>query len=367
MAMVRNYLNYIMILIFSFQSVLIFSQDLLHNLPTPEELWGSNHGKVLSTHEDFIKDAVAHKIELYSPKEANSTETITRDGLLVTYPESQANILLCHGFMTNHCDTAVMRRLFPRGQYNCMTFDFRAHGSKKKSVGQYCTFGRDEVLDVLTAVRFLQEHPDTKDKPIIGFGFSMGASSLIMAQAKEPVFKALILDCPFDSSRGIVKRSLNNLKFSILGYQFNMPGKTLLEEYIFHPYVQSLVKKLLKAIAQLDSRDISTYICEVSPKELIKKVDIPCFFIHCKNDKRIPVAAIKDVFNGAAGPKQLWLTPGRRHCDSYFYNPEGYTERVRTFIKNVLADNISYLQGNKLVEDEADVLGHSNSHKDIES
>jgi len=260
-----------------------------------------------------------------------------------------------------------MRRLFPRGKYNCMTFDFRAHGDKQKSVGQCCTFGRDEILDVLTAVRFLQEHPDTKDKPIIGFGFSMGASSLIMAQAQEPVFKALVLDCPFDSSRGIIKRSLDDVKVSILGYKINIPGRSLLEDYVFHPYVQSLVKKLLKAIAQLDSRNINTYICEVSPKELIKKVDIPCFFIHCKNDKRIPVDAIKGMFDNAAGPKLLWLTPGRWHFDSYFYNPEGYTERVRTFLKDVLANNMSYLEDKKIIEDEVDVLGRSESHKSFKS
>ncbi len=30
--------------------------------------------------------------------------------------------------------------------------------------------------------------------------------------------------------------------------------------------------------------------------------------------------------------KVLWLTNGRRHFDSYFYNPEKYVKEIRTFI-----------------------------------
>ncbi len=362
MVMVRSYRIHILILVLSLAGGKISAEELLRNKPTAS--WSSDNGKVLSSHDDLIKHATAHKIEIYPPKEADSDEKITRDGLLVCYKGAKANILICHGFMSNHCDAGVMRRIFPRGQYNCMTFDFRAHGDKKKCEGQYCTFGRDEALDVLTAARFLQEHPDTKDKPIIGFGFSMGASSLIMAQAKDPLFKALVLDCPFDSSKGIITRTLGGVKFSILGYEFNMPGKGLLADYAFHPYIQTLVKKLLKTVAQLNARDIKTYICHVSPEDSIKKVDVPCFFIHCKNDKKVSTDAIKTVFNGAAGYKKLWLTPGRWHFDSYFYNPEGYTERVRDFIKNALADNLPQHEDKKIVEDEVDVLGHGDPKKE---
>jgi len=74
--------------------------------------------------------------------------------------------------------------------------------------------------------------------------------------------------------------------------------------------------------------------------------------------------AIKTVFNGAAGYKKLWLTPGRWHFDSYFYNPEGYTERVRDFIKNALADNLPQHEDKKIVEDEVDVLGHGDPKKE---
>ena len=46
---------------------------------------------------------------------------------------------------------------------------------------------------------------------------------------------------------------------------------------------------------------------------------------------------MKEMFHSAGGHKKLWLTNGRRHFDSYFYNPEKYTERVRTFINQVLS------------------------------
>ena len=97
-----------------------------------------------------------------------------------------------------------------------MTFDFRAHG--EHCDGQRCTFGRDEHLDVITAAHFLKNHPHLKNKPVIVYGFSMGAVAAIEAQAKDnSLFSAMILDCPFDSSENIIKRSLESMQFTFFG------------------------------------------------------------------------------------------------------------------------------------------------------
>ena len=40
-------------------------------------------------------------------------------------------------------------------------------------------FGKDEAYDVLGAAKFLKNNNQTKNQKIIGYGFSMGAVSLI--------------------------------------------------------------------------------------------------------------------------------------------------------------------------------------------
>lgn len=276
--------------------------------------------------------------------------TIMRKGFLLKKPNAQATVLVCHGFMCDKFDTAFLRMIFPVC-CNVMTFDFRAHG---ENVGeeQYCTFGRDEAHDVIAAVNYLKARPDTGQLPIIAFGFSMGAVAAIQAQAAYPnLFCAMILDCPYDHSKNVIKKGLENLKFSLFGYQFSLPGKELLEQYAFHPYVQSLLKAVLKTVANMDATATNTYIYPVSPMDSIKNVTVPCFFIHCKNDEKVSVGAARNLFNGARGTKWLWLTDGRRHFDSFFYNPEKYVYKVNRFIQKVLTSSLDGKQ-EKIKEDE---------------
>src|SRR5690606_33198682 len=103
-----------------------------------------------------------------------------------------------------------------------------------------------------------------------------------------------------------------------------------------------------------DSQDINISIRPVHTALSVKKVQTPCFFIHCKNDEKVSVAGIKTVFNNAAGYKKLWLTNGRRHFDSYFYNPERYTKKVRNFIIYVINNQIQQKKNNKIIEDAND-------------
>ena len=232
-----------------------------------------------------------------------------------------------------------------------MTFDFRAHGDCPD--GQYCTMGRDEKYDVVAAARFLREHAALKGKPLIAYGFSMGAVAAIEAQAKDgKLFDAMILDCPFDTTENVLKRSLDNLKFSLFGYEFSFPGRSILQRYAFHPYIQSLVKIILKTVAQWDPKKIDVTVYPISPVESVKKITVPVFYILCKHDEKVSVEAIKSLFNSTASSyKQLWISNGRRHFDSYFYNPEQYTDRVRQFVNSYLNGATKKSTKNEIVQD----------------
>jgi uncharacterized protein len=291
------------------------------------------------------------RIDITSQTSYSSNDTIVRKGILVHYPNAQANLVISHGFMCDKFDVGFLRSIFPKGKFNFLTYDFRAHGEHPE--GQLCTFGRDEALDVQAAARYLKNHPELSKLPTLAYGFSMGAVATIEAQAKDPsLFKGLVLDCPFDSTENIVKKSLQSLKVSMFGYEMDLPGRTYLEKYAFHPYVQSFIKFMLKTVAHMDSKNIQTFMYRFSPAESVKKITAPCLFIHCKYDQRVPVDAIKSIFNGARGQKQLWITNGRGHYDSVFFNPEKYAKRVGKFYEEVLKKiDAPGSQQKKVVED----------------
>jgi len=275
------------------------------------------------------------KVVIYPYENADKNHMLEQRGILIIHPGAKATIIICHGFMCDMVDTGFLRTLFTPKKYNFLTFNFRAHG---QSAGeQECTFGQNEALDVSAAAQFVRHHPALHEKPLFVYGFSMGSVAAIEAQSQDcTLFDAMILDCPFDSSEAVLKHNIDRIKFSICGYEFGMPGKGILQKYAFNPYVQTFLKAALKTVVHLDAKNIPINICPFYPFESIRSVTVPCFFIHCRHDEKVPVDSVLNVFENAQGHKELWITAGRRHFDSFFYNPEEYIRRINQFFDSIL-------------------------------
>ncbi|MGE0206310.1 MAG: alpha/beta hydrolase [Candidatus Babeliales bacterium] len=316
------------------------SQDsFAPHMPGTEILTGTTQD-YLDKQGKYLYGAKLEYVVFPSQQAHDSDKILHRHGILYLKPDARGTILVCHGFSCDKFDIAFIRRVL-FAQYNVMLFDFRAHGVNVAH-DDCCTFGKDEALDVMGAVSYIKQRADIQNLPLIGYGFSMGAVAAIQAQATDSsLFDALVLDCPYDKSENVIKRSLEHLNFTVFGYTFEMPGKQLLEKFAFNTYVQSVLKFLLKIVARLDATATRTFMYPLSPVDSIKKIDIPCFFIHCKHDEKVPVQAAKALYANAGGYKRLWLTDGRRHFDSIFYNPEKYIYKVNKFIDHVLNQELA--------------------------
>lgn len=326
--------------------------DICQELLSSEKMYTKN-----TLVSDVIKNNTekqkVEKVIIYSKKADNTDEKIIRKGLFVAPKEAKASVLVCHGFTCDKNDIDFMRYMIFK-DFNCMTFDFRAHGENR--AGQFCTLGKDEAYDVIAAAKYLRSRPECAGKPLIAYAFSMGAVSAIEAQAKDPsLFDAMVLDCPFDSTENVIKRGLDNKKICIFGYEFDVPGKTILKKYLFHPYVQAFVKALLISAGQINTESINVFARPVFPSESIKKIKVPCFIIHCKNDEKIAIENIKTIYyNAASSYKKLWLTEGKRHFGSFFYNPEEYTKKVHKFVERVADGQVFGMNKHKIVEEPSD-------------
>ncbi len=318
-------------------------------------LMSNAYGSVIARDQSSIPGAIVEKVAIYSQKDYQEPhQRVERTGMLVRYPHAKGTILICHGFMCDKYDTGFLRQLFNAGEYNIMTFDFRGHGEKRDN--QHCTLGQNEAYDVIASAHFLKEHENMKGLPLIAYGFSMGAVAAIEAQAKDSMFAGLILDCPFSSSERLIYRGIDQIKYNILGYTFDLPGKSVLQKYAFHPYIQSMVKMVLKVVSKLDSKDVNLFVPAFHPVESVRKISAPCLFIHCKNDELVPENAVNELFNGAKGYKRLWLTNGRKHYDSFFYNPERYVYQVREFVHQVVEHTLPMLRNGEVAIDAEDIF-----------
>ena len=303
--------------------------------------WGSNlavSNSILHHQHKTLKyhfNAHEEKVSFHAREGIYSDKKIMRKGILLRRPGAKATVLICHGFMCDKFDISFLHLMFK--EYNSMTFDFRAHG--EDTDGQYCTLGRDEAHDVVGAAEFIKNHPDLKDKPLIVYGFSMGAVASILAQAQErKLFDAMILDCPFESTDKLLERGLDQLKINLFGYEMSLPGSSFLKNYAYSPFVQSLLKAILRTFTKMDSTQINTCISPVYAEEAVKFIEasVPCYVIGCVNDDKAPEEAVLSIYNGLTGFKRIWLTDGRRHYDTIFYRMHEYFYRVKQFIKKYL-------------------------------
>ena len=309
---------------------LIDLQDF-HDLPTVKRLI-----KNVQT-EDIVFDAFV---------DASKQATHQRRGILIRRQSPIGTVVICHGYLGCKRDSLALKHLFPK--YNVLVFDFRAHGQDRQ--GQVSTIGRDEAFDVMGAVQTIKNDPGMHGKPIIAFGFSMGAVSAIQAQSMDPtLFNAMILDCPYDSTDDAMRRGLEaSMQFTLFGWKFMIPGMQFLLDHMYDASAQAITNFLFQAITKLDGKTIATMFVQVRPVDAIKKITIPCFFIHCENDKKVPIEAVERLYANKPGFKRLWITQGKWHFGSYHNDPELYWYKVNKFLKKLHEQDITDRQHAKV-------------------
>lgn len=268
----------------------------------------------------------------------NSAETFTRKGLLALKPNALGTVIICHGYTHSKHEAFFFKTLF--SHFNVLAFDFRGHGELIE--GQFSTIGRDEIYDVEGAVRFIKSLPECQSKPIIGFGFSMGAVSLLQAQAEfGNLFEMLILDSPFDSSSECMERSIDRLlTYNIFGKQRQIPGKKIMMKVLYSDRMRPVVRKFFHWASGMDPYKVPTKFVPVIPIMSASKITIPCFFISCEQDKSVHVSSVLRLYDVVSSPfKRLWITHGIKHCGSCLSQPEMYTYKINKFINSVLKKN----------------------------
>ena len=210
-----------------------------------------------------------------------------------------------HGIRANRLQMIGPARFLFHAGYSVLLFDFQAHG---ESTGKHITAGYLESRDAAAAVDFV--HQKLPGEKVGVIGFSMGGAAVLLAEPPLHV-NAMVLESVYPTIQQAVTDRLK--------IRFGWPGKW------GAPFLTCQLRPRLGFGAE-----------DLRPIEPAGKITVPKFFITGTADRETTLLESRDLFNAAAGPKQLWLVEGARHVELHEFARDEYEKRVLEFLSKYL-------------------------------
>lgn len=217
---------------------------------------------------------------------------------------SNNTALIIHGWRDCSIEYLFLGRLYERQLgYNIVIPDLHAHGQSEGDMIHMGWLDRNDVLKWLTAFQ-----TDT----MVVHGVSMGAANTMML-AGEKMPEAIrdirfVEDCGYTSVWEEFAGELKN--------QFQLPEFPLM-------YSTSLLCKILEGWS----------FGEASAINQVRKCHRPMLFIHGDCDTFVPTEMVHRLYDAKPDKKELWITEGAEHAESYLRHKEAYAEHIKKFLE----------------------------------
>ncbi len=218
-------------------------------------------------------------------------------------------IILSHGYAGTRLEKGLpalsLAKSLVEAGYNVLMYDFRNSGL---SGGSLTTVGYLEKQDLLGAIDWVrQNHPGE-----IGLvGFSMGATTSILAAAEEPDVLGVVADSPFSRLKPYLQENLSVWS--------HLPK---------FPFTQ-LILTILPPLTGIRADEVDAFqaVDKVYPR--------PVLFIHSQDDDAIPYTNSESMWTKHQDRFQFWKSSKAGHVGTYRQEPQEYTSRVLGFFANL--------------------------------
>jgi fermentation-respiration switch protein FrsA (DUF1100 family) len=221
-------------------------------------------------------------------------------------------VILAHGYESNRQEfkQSMITSLVNEG-YNVLAFDFRNCG---ESNGTMTTVGYYEKLDLLGAIDYVKTQ---NAQHIALLGFSMGASTSILAGAESPYVDGVIADSPFDNLGDYLNKQL-----PVWSHLPSIPFNRII---LFYTKIFTGLNS--SAVSPIDA------LTKLSPR--------PLLLIHSVDDNAISVENSQNLFDTyyplAGENAEIWKTSGVGHVGSYDAFQNDYMTRVLAFLSKAMS------------------------------
>lgn len=233
--------------------------------------------------------------------------SITLKGWLFSSSSRQTTVIMAHGYNKNRLQFGektfdLVKEIYSKG-YNVLLFDFRNSGESDTAV---TSVGLYEKNDLLGAIKFMKTQGTKK---IVLLGFSMGASTSIMAAVEsKDIVSGVISDSAFAELRSYLDENL-----SVWSHLPQIPFTWL----------------TIKTTSIMLGMDIS----QVSPLNSMSQLqDRPVLLIHGTQDKKIPSKNSELLFKAGSSMTEFWEVPNANHVDAFNKYHDEYINKIITFL-----------------------------------
>ncbi len=235
-------------------------------------------------------------------------ELRTEDGLVLRgwyAPGSRGSaVVLVHGLGANRAELLPEAALLLRRGHSVLLFDSRASGA---SEGSLATWGDRERRDVGAALRWVRSRPGVDPARVGLYGFSVGASTVALSAAADPLVRAVALGPVWPSLRDELR----------------------------HRFPLTHLKSALVAagVFRLSGVDVGA----VSPVEAIRRIaPRPLLFLSGALDDDTP-AAIDDALAAQVPNSLRWRAQRAGHGGFFQADPTGLDAALGEFFDRALS------------------------------
>jgi dipeptidyl aminopeptidase/acylaminoacyl peptidase len=218
--------------------------------------------------------------------------------------DARAVVVVCHGYPMNRCEMLPHAQFLRAAGFTTLLFDFRAMG---ESEGDLCTIGHYEVADLIGALDYLTDRPDTADLPVGALGHSLGGAVAIMAAARDTRLRAVVAEAAFPS----LQHALDARCRAVLGP--------------LGPAVANSTQRWAERWFPVKPSDVAP--CEeignISPRAVM--------IIQGQRDLLVRWQDAVAMYRAAQEPRELWLLRKSGHVRCLTDAPEEYARRVTAF------------------------------------
>ena len=245
-----------------------------------------------------------------------NVEFKTKDGISLkgwwipsTLKKPLGTVILTHGVFHNR-DQILTRAVFlEEAGYQVLAFDLRGQGESGPSP---LTGGLKESEDFGAAADFLAKKQWVR-KPLIFYGFSLGAICALRAGAIHPV-DAVIADSPLPNIKSYVSRRTIGAPFS------QMPG---------------FLAKCLQAYDRAANLNLEMKDLDLGPV-MTRITSVPILLFSGEMDDLARSPEVQRLFDLCPAPHRLLVyIPEAGHEQTYSQYPVIYEKAVLDFLKNV--------------------------------
>jgi uncharacterized protein len=231
-------------------------------------------------------------------------------GWWVPAESAKGTVVMVHGLNRSRIEMVRRAPFVHTAGWNALLLDLRHHGA---SGGEATTFGAKEKEDVKAAARFARER---SPGPVVEWGVSLGAASVVMAAADDPDVAGVICDSSYRSLDDTVRHHLAYVRHLRwwLGLVPSWPGADL----------------ALYWMGRRGGFDPKGVDIEAAAARLHGR---PALFVANSEDWRMPKEIAFALKAAVGDTAEVLVIPGKSHGGAWRDGTAAYSEAAGTLLK----------------------------------